>query len=70
MYLGGFLKEIFDAIMYLVENYDDLATRNTGNLDMLLYSKYELELATLARKYTNVINRTIDKITETKEASQ
>lgn len=68
--LGGFLKEIFDAIMYLVENYDDLATRNTGNLDMLLYSKYELELATLARKYTNVINRTINKITETKEITQ
>ena len=57
--LGGLLKETFDAIMYLVENYDDLATRNTGNLDMLLYSKYELELATITRKYNNVIWRSL-----------
>lgn len=57
--LGGLLKETFDAIMYLVENYDDLATRNTGNLDMLLYSKYELELATITRKYNNIIWRSL-----------
>lgn len=57
--LDGLLKETFDAIMYLVENYDDLAGRNSGNLDMLLYSKYELELATITRKYTKTIKRTL-----------
>lgn len=62
--LDGLLKETFDAIMYLVENYDDLAVRNSGNLDMLLYSKYELELATIARKYDKVIKRTIEKCRE------
>ena len=57
--LGGLLKETFDTVMYLVENYDDLTTRNIGNLDMLLYSKYELELATIARKYNNILWRSL-----------
>ena len=58
--LDGLLKETFDIIMYLVENYDDLASKTSGNLDMLLYSKYEFELATLARKYNRTIKRVLD----------
>lgn len=62
--LDGLLKETFDAIMYLVENYDDLESKTSGNLDMLLYSKYELELVTITRKYNKVIKRVLDNHTK------